>query len=338
MTELCEGAILQHLSNSPDTVILDTFDFASTQSLDHNTVVGAVKSLLVEAYVTSEELSTSYYVLSSEALEILQHGSQEIRVLRALGAATEGGLTIDQLVALLGKDVAKIGMANCMKLQWVRKKEDNPSILVPVMALNLDEEDVDITRRHLSILQAGKTAELDESALSLLKKRKLITLHTRKSYRVHRGPNYEPIRRKRYADLTKEMLESSSWQHTLFKPYNFLTLGDKILQGGNLHPLLKVRAEFRKILMQMGFEEMPTNQWVESSFWNFDSLFQPQSHPARDAHDTFFIAHPATTHSVPEDYYEKVKTMHEIGGFGSIGYRYDFKQEGEYKDSVRELV
>jgi phenylalanyl-tRNA synthetase alpha chain len=46
--------------------------------------------------------------------------------------------------------------------------------------------------------------------------------------------------------------------------------------GGNFHPLLKVRAEFRRILMEMGFEEMPTSKWVESSFWNFDALFQPQ--------------------------------------------------------------
>ena len=38
------------------------------------------------------------------------------------------------------------------------------------------------------------------------------------------------------------------------------------------------------------FSEMPTNNFVESSFWNFDSLFQPQQHPARDAHDTFFMA------------------------------------------------
>ncbi len=45
--------------------------------------------------------------------------------------------------------------------------------------------------------------------------------------------------------------------------------------------------------MDMGFEEMPTNRWIESSFWNFDALFQPQSHPARDAHDTFFIKEPA---------------------------------------------
>lgn len=52
---------------------------------------------------------------------------------------------------------------------------------------------------------------------------------------------------------------------------------------------LQVRTQFRKIFTQMGFEEMPTNQWVESSFWNFDALFQPQQHPARDAHDTFFL-------------------------------------------------
>lgn len=25
------------------------------------------------------------------------------------------------------------------------------------------------------------------------------------------------------------------------------------------------------------------------SFWNFDALFQPQQHPARDSHDTFFL-------------------------------------------------
>ena len=37
------------------------------------------------------------------------------------------------------------------------------------------------------------------------------------------------------------------------------------------------------------FVEMPTNNYIESSFWNFDALFQPQQHPARDAHDTFFL-------------------------------------------------
>ena len=167
-----------------------------------------------------------------------------------------------------------------------------------------------------------------------LKRRKLISLTTRKSLKVMRGPAFAPTRKKKAADLTKEMLDKGEWKTTPFKPYNFLTLGEKV-GGGYLHPLLKVRAEFRKILMEMGFQEMPTNKWIESSFWNFDSLFQPQSHPARDAHDTFFIKEPAQTVSVPEDYYERVKTMHEVGGAGSIGYRYDFKREEAFKNLLR---
>ncbi len=43
------------------------------------------------------------------------------------------------------------------------------------------------------------------------------------------------------------------------------------------------------LLVFLRFSEMPTNNYVESSFWNFDALFQPQQHPARDAHDTFFV-------------------------------------------------
>ena len=103
--------------------------------------------------------------------------------------------------------------------------------------------------------------------------------------------------------------------------YNYNALGLDV-GGGYLHPLLQVRNEFRKILLEMGFNEMPTNQFVESSFWNFDALFQPQSHPARDAQDTFFIKDPAETVSVPEDYLEIVKNEHENGGFGSFGYSF----------------
>jgi phenylalanyl-tRNA synthetase alpha chain len=74
------------------------------------------------------------------------------------------------------------------------------------------------------------------------------------------------------------------------------------------------------------FSEMPTNKFVESSFWNFDALFQPQQHPARDAHDTFFLKDPATTDSLPLEYMERVKKMHSVGDFGSIGYGYDWKR------------
>ena len=72
---------------------------------------------------------------------------------------------------------------------------------------------------------------------------------------------------------------------------------------------MQLRAEFRQIFLEMGFTEMPTNNFVESAFWNFDALFQPQQHPARDAHDTFYVADPGRTLSVPEDYLQKVRLI-----------------------------
>jgi phenylalanyl-tRNA synthetase alpha chain len=107
--------------------------------------------------------------------------------------------------------------------------------------------------------------------------------------------------------------------------------------GGFLHPLMQVRTEFRKILVGMGFEEMPTSKWVESSFWNFDSLFQPQQHPARDAHDTFFIKEPAqaSLKACTPELVEQVREMHQTGGLGSIGHRYLWSLDEAKKNILR---
>lgn len=45
---------------------------------------------------------------------------------------------------------------------------------------------------------------------------------------------------------------SDAWKKETFKPYNFNTLGLAV-GGGHLHPLMKVRAEFRRVLMDMGY-------------------------------------------------------------------------------------
>jgi phenylalanyl-tRNA synthetase alpha chain len=60
-------------------------------------------------------------------------------------------------------------------------------------------------------------------------------------------------------DLTSEMLASGSWQTANFKPYNFNALGGGQSPGA-LHPLMKVREEFRKIFFNQGFVEMPTSR------------------------------------------------------------------------------
>jgi len=85
----------------------------------------------------------------------------------------------------------------------------------------------------------------------------------------------------------------------------------------------------------MGFEEMPTNQFIENSFYNFDSLFVAQNHPARDVQDTFYMSDPASCKTLDPERLARVKEMHEKGGHGSIGYRYCFSEEDSRKNVFR---
>lgn len=80
---------------------------------------------------------------------------------------------------------------------------------------------------------------------------------------------------------------------------------------------------------------MPTNCFVENSFWNFDSLFVPQQHPARDTQDTFFVKDPAQSKIMDPEYWDRVKKMHEKGGDGSIGWRYDYSTPESQKNVFR---
>jgi len=104
---------------------------------------------------------------------------------------------------------------------------------------------------------------------------------------------------------------------------------------GHLHPLMKVRTEFRQIFLEMGFTEMATNNYVESSFWCFDALFVPQQHPARDEQDTFFISDPAVSNKYPADYCAAVAKVHSEGAFGSTGYNYKWREEEAQKNVLR---
>ena len=131
-------------------------------------------------------------------------------------------------------------------------------------------------------------------------------------------------------------IDCNKWNGPEIKGINFNAKGQTLIHG-SLHPLMKMRHEMRLILLDMGFEEMQTNRYVESSFWNFDTLFQPQQHPARDAHDTFFLDQPKESiiSNKYKNYLRKVKKTHEDGGYGSIGWRYKWKESEAKKNLLR---
>ena len=54
------------------------------------------------------------------------------------------------------------------------------------------------------------------------------------------------------------------------------------------HPLKDTIDEIREIFVKLGFSEIQ-GTLAQSSFWNFDALFTPQDHPARELQDTFYL-------------------------------------------------
>jgi len=80
---------------------------------------------------------------------------------------------------------------------------------------------------------------------------------------------------------------------------------------GKNHPITKITKKIKSIMAEMGFQEME-GSIIESSFWNFDALFQPQDHPARELADTFYLDQEIP---LPKDkkLVERVRKAHEEG-------------------------
>ena len=78
------------------------------------------------------------------------------------------------------------------------------------------------------------------------------------------------------------------------------------------HPLRDVIDEVREIFVSLGFSEIIGNN-VQSSFWNFDALFTPQDHPAREMQDTFYLKDVKASTVAKLDQIKKVANEHKRG-------------------------
>uniref|UniRef100_A0AAQ5Y7W8 Phenylalanine--tRNA ligase alpha subunit n=1 Tax=Amphiprion ocellaris TaxID=80972 RepID=A0AAQ5Y7W8_AMPOC len=316
--------LLQRIEKADDGV--DSLNVAASLGVDHQVIVGAVKSLQALGDIISADLrSSKHWELTVEGSEIAEQGSHEARVFSSIPLE---GLAQSELMKL---SFGKIGFSKAMSNKWIRvdkTQEGGPRIFRAVE--NIEDQ----VREKLLQVQKGNFSQLDEKEKNELKKRKLLSEVTVKSYWITKGSSFSTTITKQETELTPEMIATGSWKEKKFKPYNFEAMG-VAPDCGHLHPLMKVRTQFRQIFLEMGFTEMPTNNFIESSFWNFDSLFQPQQHPARDQHDTFFLSDPALAHEFPQDYLERVKKVHSEGGFGSQGYKYDWKIEEAQKNILR---
>lgn len=287
-------------------------------------IQAAVTSLAAKSMVIYQTKEQDLWVLTKEAEDIVANGSHEIRLFEEVIKSLEG-LKIADVGKVLGPS-GKLGQQRAFKNGWVKKDGDR-------LIRGVDSTPQDTTAEDLKIIKKTGTLTTPQNGgdatkeLADLKKRKLISKTKLISFAIAKGPEFALEIKKLETDLTIDMVQNGSWKSAEFKPYNFAAEGAPP-NAGALHPLNKVREEFRQIFFSMGFTEMPTGQYVESGFWNFDTLFVPQQHPARDLQDTFYLKDPVIADG-PEDkeYWENTRKVHQDGAYESLGYRYPWRGE-----------
>lgn len=128
------------------------------------------------------------------------------------------------------------------------------------------------------------------------------------------------------SQLTPELVASGKWREVKLRKFDVTVAGPEFYPA-KIHPLQQVIQRAREIFLEMGFTEI-RGPLVETAFWNFDALFQPQDHPAREMMDTFYLANPKAGGLPKKSVVEAVAKTHENGWItGSRGWGYKWSPE-----------
>jgi len=169
----------------------------------------------------------------------------------------------------------------------------------------------------------------DKFAIDSLKSRKsFLKLETKNVYTIKITKLFtDIIKQKMFNEsyiekLSPEILKSGLWRTMKFRPYD-IHADVPMLNIGKSHYVNQAIDHIKKIWLSMGFQEMRGTK-AQSAFWDMDSLFVPQDHPAREMQDTFYLdVKPAKLPKV----FDTVKKMHEQGDEESKGWGGKFKKE-----------
>ncbi|WP_444460752.1 phenylalanine--tRNA ligase subunit alpha [Rhodobacter capsulatus] len=147
------------------------------------------------------------------------------------------------------------------------------------------------------IATAADEASLEELRLAALGKKGEISLKMRElgqmtpEERTTTGAALNRLKDEIDAALRakKEALADAALDARLRSEWLDVTLPGRPRRAGTIHPVSQVMDEVTAIFADMGFAVAEGPQ-VESDWYNFDALNIAPEHPARQEHDTFFMA------------------------------------------------
>ena len=247
---------------------INSEDLAKEMKKDHQQVVGLIKALETKEVVETEKKEAKKITLTEGGKNCIEKGSPDFQILKEL--KQNGTQTKKNLTAKLGKNVMGFGFNLAMKAKSIKYEKESDNVTLTLAELPSKDE---AQENMIKMSKEPDPEKYDQKLIQdYIKIYKFIKVSVINSFLVKKGKKFDSGLVKLETELTADLLANDKWESANFSKYNYSALGKEVPNGA-LHRLLCVRSQIREIFLEQGFEEMPTNNFVESSFWNFDSLF-----------------------------------------------------------------
>jgi len=301
-------------------------------------VMRAALTLKEKGLIKITEEKRTVATLTSEGLEYAKKGLPERRILNAL-YSLDGQAEITQIAEKAGISVKAVPLALgwIIKKNWaVLNKEKNTLALTENTSAKKPQKGID--EKLLEILADKDKIVIEEieknlqEAADVLKRRKLLETREKAFYNFELTDAGRKLVKKgikaagEVTQLTPELIITGKWRRTKLRKFDVTAPGPAVYPG-KVHPLQQIIQRAREIFLEMGFTEI-RGPLVETAFWNFDALFQPQDHPAREMMDTFYLANPNAGRLPSKAIVDAVAKVHEDGWTtGSRGWGYKWSRK-----------
>jgi phenylalanyl-tRNA synthetase alpha chain len=286
--------------------------------------------------------------LTPEGEQYAKDGLPERKLILAT-AKLGGTADLKQIAekAALKQEFIQIALGWAIRKKWATYNPQDNTLRIAETLLHqtIIPEGCDETfLKHLQNKKEESQEDLSpelKQATDQLKKRKLVTIEPKTTRTLQitvegkKATIENKISSQEITQLTPELIITGKWHNAKLQKYNIEAPVAKTWPGKK-HPYLQFLDEVRAKLIQLGFQEM-TGTAVETSFFNFDALFVPQDHPARETSDIYYIRDPQSTDlNQHVKALEHVKEAHENGWkTGSTGWGYKYSLEAAQRLLLR---
>ena len=246
--------------------------------------------------------------LGQNGIDALKNGLPERRLINLIKDKPQ---TFDEIRTVLSGVGFNAAIANAKKNGWIKiDKSDLGS------KISIKEEPVETPEEKLILLISEKSVNEEQIENKLAIK----FLSQRPDYIIQ---NTEKIK-------TVSLTDKASQIDLAISNSNAIDVEADVssVYPARTHPLKDTIDEIREIFVKLGFSEIQGNL-AQSSFWNFDALFTPQDHPARELQDTFYIENLKSKKSANPTQIKQVSKSH------SQNWRYDWELSESQKMVLR---